>query len=100
MSGVYFLPNVCSQILIAMVSATLGTWFRPWSMRGHLDLESRLTVRILANNCTVQKLDYYLPSVLTGSLFSAIAYGLLSMLTPTYPTVARVGHQIIAGFGC
>ena len=32
-------------------------------------------------------------------MLSSVAYGLLTMLTPTYSTANRVGFQILAGAG-
>ncbi|KIW43594.1 uncharacterized protein PV06_04681 [Exophiala oligosperma] len=71
MSGVYILPNVLAQIAMSMVTG--------------------LSVPILG---------YFLPFILVGTSLAAIGYGLLSMLTPTYPTGPRVGYQIIGGVGC
>ncbi|EXJ80524.1 hypothetical protein A1O1_08670 [Capronia coronata CBS 617.96] len=70
MSGVYMLPNICCQILMAFVSGGL-----------------------------VQKVGYCLPWVVIGTMVNAVGSGLLSMLTPTYSTGARVGYQIVYGIG-
>ncbi|KAF2084028.1 putative MFS transporter [Saccharata proteae CBS 121410] len=70
-SGVLYLPNILLHITMSMTSGIL-----------------------------VQRLGYYLPWVVSGSAISATAYGLLSMLTPTYPAAKRIGYQILAGFGC
>lgn len=58
------------------------------------------TTVLLITRWAVPKVGYYLPWMLAGTSLSAIGYGLLSMLTPTYLTGARVGYQIIAGAGC
>ena len=52
------------------------------------------------NLFVVQKLGFYLPWILGGSAISAVGYGLLSMLTPTFPGATRIGFQIMAGVGC
>ncbi|KAH8649925.1 major facilitator superfamily-domain-containing protein [Xylariales sp. PMI_506] len=70
MSGVYYLPNVLVHITMAMVSGVM-----------------------------VSKVGYYLPFALVGAALASVGYGLLSMLTPTYSTAARVGFQAITGFG-
>ncbi|EXJ81084.1 hypothetical protein A1O3_07372 [Capronia epimyces CBS 606.96] len=70
MSGVYMLPNICFQILMALVSGGL-----------------------------VQKVGYCLPWVVAGTTFCAVGFGLLSLLTPTYSTGARIGYQILFGIG-
>ncbi|EOO02311.1 hypothetical protein UCRPA7_2176 [Phaeoacremonium minimum UCRPA7] len=71
MSGVDILPTILSQVLLAMVSGVM-----------------------------VQTLGYYLPWVLAGSALTTIAYGLLSLLTPSTPTAKWVGYQILFGLGC
>ncbi|KAL4780057.1 major facilitator superfamily-domain-containing protein [Aspergillus varians] len=69
-SGVYYLPNILLQILMAMLSGFM-----------------------------VQRFGFYLPWVVGGTALASIGYGLLTMLTPTYKTANRVGFQILAGAG-
>lgn len=40
-----------------------------------------------------------MPAVLIGNAIAALGYGLLSLLTPTYPIASRVGFQILVGAG-
>ncbi|KAH8799833.1 major facilitator superfamily-domain-containing protein [Xylogone sp. PMI_703] len=73
LSGVYLLPAVISQVILAMVSGVLVT-----------------------------RLGYYLPWAVAASAFAAIGTGLLSTLKPHSSTVKWVFYQIIAagGRGC
>lgn len=66
-----------------------------------MNTESRTSILVSSTDeeAVVQRLGYYLPWVLCGSALAGLGNGLLSMLTPTYPTANRVGFQIIAGLG-
>ncbi|KAL2871247.1 MDR family MFS transporter [Aspergillus lucknowensis] len=70
MSGVYLLPTIIAQLIAAGLSGFL-----------------------------VQKLGYYLPFVVVGAVFNAIADGLLSTLAPHTGAGKWIGYQILAGFG-
>lgn len=90
MSGVYFLPNILMQITMAMISGVLGEF---------VSLCIFDYTRRCVKYAVVQKYGYYLPFVVGGTALASLGYGLLSMLTPTFPTATRVGFQIIAGTG-
>ncbi|KAE8146564.1 major facilitator superfamily domain-containing protein [Aspergillus avenaceus] len=70
MSGVYLLPTILTQLFAAGLSGFL-----------------------------VQRLGYYLPFVVMGSVVNAIADGLLSTFLPSTSTGKWIGYQILAGFG-
>ncbi|KAL3461910.1 major facilitator superfamily domain-containing protein [Aspergillus heterothallicus] len=89
MSGVYLLPTIIAQLIAAGLSGFLGKASLPM-------------VQILAyGTCafTVQRLGYYLPFVIVGAVFNAIADGLLSTLMPDTDAGKWIGYQILAGFG-
>ena len=48
----------------------------------------------------MERLGYYLPWVLSGTVVSSIAYGLLSLLRPSTSVARWVGFQILFGTGC
>ena len=47
----------------------------------------------------VGKFGYYLPWAVVGTILSAIGYGLLSLLSPSTPTAAWIGYQVLYGVG-
>jgi hypothetical protein len=57
----------------------------------------------VANECLcgriVQKVGYYLPFTIVGTIMTAIACGLLSTLSPSSGTDKWVGFQILIGAG-
>ncbi|PMD41915.1 efflux pump [Hyaloscypha variabilis F] len=69
-SGVYILPGILSQMMMAVVSGVL-----------------------------VGKLGYYLPWIASSGVIVAIAAGLISTFTPHTPTATWVGYQFLAGIG-
>ncbi|KAK3683404.1 MFS multidrug transporter [Podospora appendiculata] len=89
--AVYFLP-IFFQAVLVVSPITSGVYFLP-------NVLFQITFSVLAG-IMVQRFGYYLPWILSGLSLSAIGFGLLSMLTPTYSTAARVGFQILAGAGC
>jgi MFS family permease len=54
---------------------------------------------ILAGGLTA-KIGYYMPFIYVCVVFTSIASGLLTTLTPTTTTAKWVGYQILYGFGC
>ncbi|KAK3320578.1 MFS multidrug transporter [Cercophora scortea] len=89
--AVYFLP-IFFQAVLVVSPITSGVYFLP-------NVLFQITFSVLAG-IMVQRFGYYLPWILSGLSLSAIGFGLLSLLTPTYSTAARVGFQILAGAGC
>ncbi|KAL4997556.1 putative MFS transporter [Aspergillus recurvatus] len=71
MSGVHILPTIIAQVVFAMTSGTM-----------------------------VEQRGYYLPWVLSGTVISSIAYGLLSMLSPSTSVGRWIGFQVLYGTGC
>lgn len=51
------------------------------------------------DNETVGKLGYYLPWIVTCSVLSTVAIGLLSMLSPSSSAGQWIGFQVLLGFG-
>ena len=47
----------------------------------------------------VEKLGYYLPWMVGGSIISATGYGLLSLLAPNTPAPNWIGYQVFYGVG-
>ncbi|KAL2866060.1 MDR family MFS transporter [Aspergillus lucknowensis] len=70
-SGVHILHMVIAQVVFAMTSGAM-----------------------------VEQRGYYLPWVLSGTVISSIAYGLLSMLSPSTLVGRWIGFQILYGTGC
>ncbi|CZR65599.1 related to MFS multidrug transporter [Phialocephala subalpina] len=70
LSGVYVLPGILGQMLMAVVSGVL-----------------------------VGKLGYYLPWMVTSGVVAAIGGGLISTFTPHTSTARWVGYQLLAGIG-
>lgn len=70
LSGVYLLPGVITQLVVAVGGGQLAG-----------------------------KVGYYLPFSLASGVFTAIGYGLLSTLTPHTSTGKWVGYQILFGVG-
>ena len=48
----------------------------------------------------MESLGYYLPWVLSGTILTTIAYGLLSLVGPSTPVQQWVEYQILFGVGC
>ncbi|KAL2215155.1 putative MFS multidrug transporter [Thermoascus aurantiacus ATCC 26904] len=70
LSGVYLLPSILSQLIAAVISGVL-----------------------------VEKLGYYPPYILVGSVVNAVADGLLSTFKPDTSTGKWIGYKILSGFG-
>jgi Fungal trichothecene efflux pump (TRI12) len=86
-SGVYVLPGILSQMLMAITSGFLGKCRA--SSRKFQELTRRL----------VGKLGYYLPWSLLSAIVVAIASGLISTFKPNTTTAVWVGYQFLAGVG-
>ncbi|KAJ5536558.1 MFS general substrate transporter [Penicillium frequentans] len=69
-SGVYMLPGIIAQMAAGFLSGL-----------------------------AVTRLGYYLPSAVTGTVFSALGSGLMSQFTPHTSIGTWIGYQIIAGVG-
>ncbi|KAI1205136.1 MFS multidrug transporter [Annulohypoxylon truncatum] len=70
MSGVHNLPTILSQV-----------------------------VMVLVGGFVVQRIGYYLPSVVLGTTLASVGSGLLSTLTVSTPVGRWVGYQVIYGVG-
>ncbi|KAL6238394.1 hypothetical protein BDW75DRAFT_237494 [Aspergillus navahoensis] len=70
MSGVNLLPQILAQLVAAVLVGIL-----------------------------IGRLGYYLPFAVVGAVLSAVGSGLLSLLSPTTPTVAWAAYQVILGLG-
>ncbi|TVY51983.1 Efflux pump mlcE [Lachnellula cervina] len=70
LSGVYLLPTILSQMLLAVIAGVL-----------------------------VGRLGYYMPWAITSGVLSAIGSGLLATFTPTTSTGTWIGFQIIGAVG-
>ncbi|KAJ9190997.1 hypothetical protein DTO164E3_9055 [Paecilomyces variotii] len=70
LSGVYLLPSILSQLMLAVISGAL-----------------------------VSKLGYYLPFALFSGAVTAVGNGLISTFSPGTSTGKWIGYQIILGVG-
>lgn len=86
LSGVYVLPGILTQIMMATVSGILGNSPLPLLLCGWL-------------TSTVGRWGYYLPWAIASSMLVSIAAGLISTLKPYTSTVEWVIYQMIGGFG-
>lgn len=88
-SGVYMLPGVIAQMASGFLSGLAGIYqhsvFLPYELE--------------ADVFKVTRLGYYLPSAVTGTVFSALGSGLMSQFTPHTSIGTWIGYQIIAGVG-
>lgn len=87
LSGVYVLPSILSQMLMAGVSGALGEC----TIAQNHDMKSNLIA--------VGKLGYLLPWMIGSSIAMTVGSGLISTFTPGTPTAKWVGYQLILGYG-
>lgn len=86
MSGVYLLPTILPQLVVAASSGLL-------CKTNHILWLAALTY------FAVMKIGYVVPLALLSTVLLSIASGLYSLLQPESPTGHWVGFQILAGIG-
>jgi nitrate/nitrite transporter NarK len=87
LSGVYLLPAILSQMVMAVVSGILGKSF------AILRTSSLLIKRV------VGKMGYYLLWAVISAVIVAVASGLISTFTPDTSVAKWVMYQFLAGVG-
>lgn len=88
-SGVYMLPGIIAQMAAGFLSGLAGMYRQP------VILPNEWATDVFK----VTRLGYYLPSAVTGTVFSALGSGLMSQFTPHTSIGTWIGYQIIAGVG-
>lgn len=86
LSGVYILPGILSQMLMAIVSGVIGE-----------SCSFKLMIPLLM--LAVGKSGYYLPWIAASGVISATGTGLLSTFKPDTSAARWIGYQFLAGFG-
>ncbi|KAL2864121.1 MDR family MFS transporter [Aspergillus lucknowensis] len=71
LSGVHYLPTILAQVILALVAGSM-----------------------------IQRFGYYLPSIVTGTALTTVAYGLFSTFDVDTKVRDWVGYQILFGAGC
>lgn len=88
MSGLYLLPSILSQLIVAVVSGLLSKYLP----------NMHLMLPVLTIN-SVSRLGYYLPWAIFCGVLTSIGSGLISTYGPHTPTAKWVGYQILLGAG-
>lgn len=88
LSGVYLLPMIGAQMVMAVISGFLGRW--PTTFCNPFAILMR---------SLVGRLGYYLPWAIGGGALVSIGSGLFSTFSPVTSTAKWVGYEILAGAG-